>query len=151
MKYPYLLNDSHISLWRQITGLTSEKFKNNDDDKTTVIDRPTIPLILSDPVALLLRIMLSLPYSITKGAFTYVFEISYFIVLEYYRVIIQALFNLTYIQSLFTIISEMNKSEQEVWSITPTNNMTKYIRIISSKLLQANFNSNTDNVCLYQL
>ena len=35
--------------------------------------------------------------------------------------IVQALFNLTYIQALFTIISEMNKSEQEMWSIIPTN------------------------------
>ena len=41
--------------------------------------------------------------------------------LESYRVIVQALFNLTYIQALFTIISEMNKNEQEIWSTIPMN------------------------------
>jgi hypothetical protein len=161
LKYPYLLNDSHISLWRQITGLMSETIENNDDNTTTIIDKPTVPVLLSDPVVLLLRIMLNLPYPITRGTFTYVFEIHYFIVLESYRVIVQALFNLTYIQSLFTVISEMNKTEQEIWSTIPTNksenvgfdfylkNMANYVRIISFKLFQANFYSDTDNVCAY--
>jgi hypothetical protein len=76
--------------------------------------------------------------------------------LDFYRVIVQALFNLTYIQALFTIVSEMNQTEQEIWSTTRTNqsehtsfgfkNMAKYLRIISFKLFQANFNSDTDNV-----
>jgi len=76
--------------------------------------------------------------------------------LEFYRVIVQALFNLTYIQSLFTIITEMNKTEQEIWSNQSENvgsnlkNMVKYLRIISFKLSQANFSSDTDNVCVYQ-
>ncbi len=76
--------------------------------------------------------------------------------LEFYRVIVQALFNLTYIQSLFTIITEMNKTEQEIWSNQSENvdsnlkNMVKYLRIISFKLFQTNFNSNADNVCVYQ-
>jgi len=75
--------------------------------------------------------------------------------LEFYRVIVQALFNLTYIQSLFTIITEMNKTEQEIWSNQSENvdsnlkNMVKYLRIISFKLSQINFNSDTDNVCVY--
>jgi hypothetical protein len=63
LKYPYLLNDSHISLWRRITGLINEEKSDNDNQDKG----PIVPLLLSDPVALLLRIMLSLPYSITKG------------------------------------------------------------------------------------
>jgi hypothetical protein len=76
--------------------------------------------------------------------------------LEFYRVIVQALFNLTYIQSLFTIITEMNKTEQEIWSNQSENvdsnlkNMVKYLRIISFKLSQANFNTDADNVRVYQ-
>lgn len=77
-----------------------------------------------------------------------------FLYLEYYRVIVQALFNLTYIQALFTIVIEMNKTEQELWgnenACFGLNNMMKYLRIISFKLSQTNFNSNTDNVCVYQ-
>jgi hypothetical protein len=56
LKYPYLSTDSSISLWHRITGLNSYN-----------IQQQTVPLLLSDPIALLLRIMLSLPYSITKG------------------------------------------------------------------------------------
>ncbi len=56
LKYPYLSTDSHISLWHRITGL------NNNN-----IDQQAVPLLFSDPIALLLQIILSLPYSITKG------------------------------------------------------------------------------------
>ena len=61
LKYPYLLNNSHISLWRRITGLPEEnKFEN-------INDKQSVPLLLSDPIALLLRLILSLPFSISKG------------------------------------------------------------------------------------
>ena len=69
------MNNSHISLWRRITGLMDTKLDNNDHDKTTIIDKQTVPLLLSDPVALLLRIILSLPYLITKGNLTFNCEI----------------------------------------------------------------------------
>ncbi|CAF3978084.1 unnamed protein product [Rotaria sordida] len=140
LQYPYLLNDSHISLWRRITGLMDTKLENDDHDTTTIIYKRTVPLLLSDPVALLLRIMLSLSYSITK---------------EFYRIIVQAILNLAYIQALFTIVSEMNTIEQEIWNNIQTNksehNMVKYLRIISFKLLQANFNSNTDDSKVWSL
>ncbi|CAF1378236.1 unnamed protein product, partial [Rotaria sordida] len=140
LQYPYLLNDSHISLWRRITGLMDMKLENDDHDTTTIIYKRTVPLLLSDPVALLLRIMLSLSYSITK---------------EFYRIIVQAILNLAYIQALFTIVSEMNTIEQEIWNNIQTNksehNMVKYLRIISFKLLQANFNSNTDDSKVWSL
>jgi len=158
LKYRYLLNNSHISLWRRITGLMNEKLKNEDQDKTIIIDKQIVPLLLTDPVVLLLQIILNLPYSITKGI-TVNFIISlFFSFLEFYRVIVQALFNLTYIQALFTIVTEMNQTEQEMWSTTlmdqsenvcfDLKNMTKYLRIISFKLSQANFNSDMNNVCV---
>ncbi|CAF1446517.1 unnamed protein product, partial [Adineta steineri] len=132
LKYPYLLNHSHILLWHRIaTGHMNTKLNNNEQ---------TVPLLLSDSVVLLLRIMLSLPYLITR---------------ELYRVIVQVLFNLTYIQALFTIISEMNKTEQEIWSRISVdknkNNMSEYLRMISSKLFQSNFNSNIDNTKISSL
>lgn len=61
MKYSSVLKDS---LWRRITGLIDE---NEDYNKTTSIVKQNVPLLLSDPVVLLLQIMLSLPCSITKG------------------------------------------------------------------------------------
>ncbi|CAF4154779.1 unnamed protein product [Rotaria sp. Silwood2] len=161
LQYPHLLNDSHISLWYRITGLVDIKLENDDHDNTAIIHKQTVPLLLFDPVALLLRIMLCLSNSITK---------------ESYQVIIQAIFNLSYIQALFTIVSEMNKTEQEIWSNIHTNksenvsfnylfflfkinkmkyfllkNMIKYLRIISFKLLQVNFNSDTDNSKVWTL
>ncbi|CAF3435395.1 unnamed protein product [Rotaria sp. Silwood1] len=140
LQYPHLLNNSHISLWCRITGLVATKLENNDHDDTGIIYKQVVPLLLSDPVALLLRIMLSLSNSITK---------------ESYQVIVQAIFNLVYIQALFTIVSEMNKSEQEIWSNIhknkSENNMMKYLRIISFKLLQSNFNSDADNSKVWSL
>ncbi|CAF5107574.1 unnamed protein product [Rotaria magnacalcarata] len=96
LQYIYLLNDSVSALWHRITSLSDMKLENIDLDKTT-----SVPLFLSDPVALLLRIMLSLSNPITK---------------ESYQIIVQAIFNLVYIQALFTIVSEMNRTEQESWS-----------------------------------
>lgn len=59
IKYPCVLKYSNISLWHRIAGLI--------DEKITSIDKPTVPLLLSDPTVLLLQIILSLPFSITKG------------------------------------------------------------------------------------
>ena len=39
-----------------------------------------------------------------------------FLFLECYQTIVQVVFNLAYIQALFTIVSQMNKIEQEAWS-----------------------------------
>ncbi len=72
MKYPYLLNNSHILLWRRITGLM------NDDE---ILDKHFVPLLLSDPIALLLQIMLSLPFSITKGMIMKFFSLNTFVFL----------------------------------------------------------------------
>ena len=49
----------------------------------------------------------------------------------------------------------MNKNEQDMWSNIQTiqsknlnsTKITTYLRIISFKLFQTNFNSNTENVC----
>ncbi|CAM4770495.1 unnamed protein product [Rotaria magnacalcarata] len=135
LQYIYLLNDSVSALWHRITSLSDMKLENIDLDKTT-----SVPLFLSDPVALLLRIMLSLSNPITK---------------ESYQIIVQAIFNLVYIQALFTIVSEMNRTEQESWSQIEKNksknNMIKYLSTVSSKLLQANYNSNTDNSKVWSL
>ena len=64
LKYPYLSAESHGLLWRQITGLVRE---STNHDARENIDPQTMPLLCSDPVALLLRILLSLPFSITRG------------------------------------------------------------------------------------
>ncbi len=69
LKYRYLLNHSHISLWYRITGLINTKLENNE---TIIIDKQPVPLLFSDPIVLLLRIMLSLPYLIPKGTFFHV-------------------------------------------------------------------------------
>ena len=73
LKYPYLSTESHGSLWHRITGLVRD---STDHDATKNIDRQTVPLLFSDPVALLLRILLSLPSSITKGT-TILFFLSF--------------------------------------------------------------------------
>ncbi len=78
LKYPYLVNNSHILLWRRITGLMSENSENDEHDKTTILDKQFVPLLFSDPIALLLQIMLSLPFSITKGTIMKLFSPKYF-------------------------------------------------------------------------
>lgn len=121
LKYPYLLNKTPHSLWQRITGVTEYPEENQ-----------SVPLLLCDSVVLLLDLLLSLPYLIDRNR---------------YQVIVQALFNLTYIQSLFTIVLDMTKNEQEIWSQISENmnsdskNMPNYLRIISLKLLRTNFNS----------
>jgi len=82
LKYPYLVNDSNILLWRRITGLMGENSENDEHDKTTILDKQFVPLLLSDPIALLLQIMLSLPFSITKGMIMKFFSLNTFVFLR---------------------------------------------------------------------
>lgn len=46
----------------------------------------------------------------------------------------------------------MNKNEQEIWSNenidSDSKNIMKYLRIISFKLSEANFNTNINDVCV---
>lgn len=51
------------------------------------------------------------------------------LILESYQVIVQAVFNLAYIQALFTIVTEMNKTEQEIWKNIQSKN-TKNVNIL---------------------
>lgn len=51
------------------------------------------------------------------------------LILESYQVIVQAIFNLAYIQALFTIVTEMNKTEQEIWKNIQSKN-TKNVNIL---------------------
>ena len=44
------------------------------NDKSTINTPQTIPLVFSDPVVLLLRIMLNVPYLMMKGIFTSAFQ-----------------------------------------------------------------------------
>ena len=75
MKYPHLLKHSHISLWRQITGLMENNLENDNHNKIDFTSQSTIPLLLVDSITLLLRIMLSLPYLVTKGTLIYEYKI----------------------------------------------------------------------------
>ena len=59
------------------------------------------------------------------------------------------MYNLCYIQSLFTIVSEMNRTEQQRWS-NGSENVTelnrKYLGIIAMKLLETNYHSIQEHV-----
>ncbi|CAF1166352.1 unnamed protein product [Adineta ricciae] len=131
MKYPYLLNESHILLWQHLIGLIITVLKTTEHGQ-----KPPVPLLLTDPIALLLRIVLSLPYLVDK---------------ELYQIVVQAVYNLVYVQALFSIVNEMPKYEQQTWnSLTISdkseNDVLQYLCVISTKLLQTDFNINTENV-----
>lgn len=64
LQYPYVLNHSYISLWYRIIGIPDTKLENHKYDKSY---NQTVPLLLADPIALLLRIILSISFSIIKG------------------------------------------------------------------------------------
>jgi len=59
-----------------------ENSENDEHDKTTILDKQFVPLLLSDPIALLLQIMLSLPFSITKGMIMKFFSLNTFVFLR---------------------------------------------------------------------
>ncbi|UJR26814.1 hypothetical protein I4U23_008127 [Adineta vaga] len=125
---------SHILLWERMIGLTITAFNMIEHDQ-----KPLVPLLLIDPVVLLLRLMLSLPYLINK---------------KLYQILVQAIYNIVYIQGLFAIVSEMSPNEQEIWSSsiftnTSENNVLRYLRMIAIKLYQANFNSKTKDSKIY--
>lgn len=57
LNYSHLSTDSSLLLWQRLIGVVN---KQNTDE-------PIVPLLLSDPIALLLQILLRLPFNITKG------------------------------------------------------------------------------------
>ena len=64
LKYPYLLKDSHLSLWQKITGPMNDKAQHQIQSD----QRGAVPLLLADSIPLLLRILLTLPYPIPAGS-----------------------------------------------------------------------------------
>ena len=56
LKYPHLMHESHGTLWHRLIGRSHLETSHQ-----------TLPLLLSDSIALLIRIMLSLPYPIAQG------------------------------------------------------------------------------------
>ena len=56
-----------------------------------------------------------------------------------FQMIVQALYNLTYIQALFTIVSDMSKTEQKQWSSVMINNKSENVYFHSCSLKTTNY------------
>ena len=69
LKYPYLSTDFSLLLWYRLIGLRNQTGTRN---------QPMVPLLLSDPIALLLQILLSLPFEITQGRVMILFSHLFF-------------------------------------------------------------------------
>ena len=67
-----------------------------------------------------------------------------------FRSIVQAMFNLAYIQALFTLVVQMTRAEQEAWSKERHDSAghRRYAQIVASRLLRTPLHSEQDNVTL---
>lgn len=81
--------------------------------------QPAVPTLVRDPIACLLLLMVNLPTNVSKSIFNN---------------IVQALFNLVYIQNLIYLCREFDEQERNNWS----NNNTVLIRWNSFKDYVAN-------------
>lgn len=81
------------------TTTTSNEFE--DVFAKTKIHKPSVPILLKDPIACLLLIIVNLPTNVDKIIF---------------KSIVQSLFNMVYIQNLIFLSREFDENERSNWS-----------------------------------
>lgn len=81
------------------TTTTSNEFE--DVFTKTKIHKPSVPILLKDPIACLLLIIVNLPTNVDKIIF---------------KSIVQSLFNMVYIQNLIFLSREFDENERSNWS-----------------------------------
>lgn len=84
------------------------------------LDKLEVPVLLKDPIAVLLLIVVNLPYNFDKSSLLKI-KFSKFInklniCLAEYNVIVSVVFNMVFIQAILDFVKELDAEEKEIWS-----------------------------------
>lgn len=90
-----LTTKPYTDLWSHITGVSC-----TEESSSVEKYHKEVPLMLKDPVSLLIQLVLTLPSTIEK---------------EHYLFLVKALYNVTFVQALITTSCKFTPEEREAW------------------------------------
>ncbi|XP_052267250.1 E3 ubiquitin-protein ligase UBR3-like [Dreissena polymorpha] len=90
-----LTTKPYTDLWSHITGVSC-----SENTTSVSLYQKEVPLLLKDPVSLLIQIILTLPATIERGHFDFV---------------VQVVYNMVFIQSLCVMTCKFTEEEREAW------------------------------------
>ncbi|KAL4222682.1 E3 ubiquitin-protein ligase ubr3 [Mactra antiquata] len=91
-----LTTKPYTDLWSHITGVSC----SDGDTSSVQLYHKEVPLLLKDPVALLIQLILTLPSTIER---------------EHYEFLVQVIYGVVFIQSLCVMTCKFTEDEREAW------------------------------------